>query len=59
MVYLKNTVAKWIGFLALIWWYYSKNLGQSVSQSHILITHKLPAQVVQLNAGIMQHYWLS
>ncbi len=37
MVYLKNTVAKWIGFLALIWCYYSKNLGQSVSQSRILI----------------------
>ncbi len=36
MVYLKNTVAKWIGFLALIC-YYSKNLGQSVSQSRILI----------------------
>ncbi len=38
MVYLKNTVAKWIGFLALIWCYYSKHLGQSVSQSRILIT---------------------
>ncbi len=38
MVYLKNTVAKRIGFLALIWCYYSKNLGQSVSQSRILIT---------------------
>ncbi len=37
MVYLKNTVAKWIGFLALIWCYYSNNLGQSVSQSRILI----------------------
>ncbi len=37
MVYLKNTVAKWIGFLALIWCYYSKNLGQSDSQSRILI----------------------
>ncbi len=37
MVYLKNTVAKRIGFLALIW-YYSKHLGQSVSQSRILIT---------------------
>ncbi len=37
MVYLKNTVAKRIGFLALIWCYYSKNLGQSVSQSRILI----------------------
>ncbi len=38
MVYLKNTVAKRIGFLALIWCYYSKHLGQSVSQSRILIT---------------------
>ncbi len=37
-VYLKNTVAKWIGFLALIWCYYSKHLGLSVSQSRILIT---------------------
>ncbi len=37
MFYLKNTVAKWIGFLALIWCYYSKNVGQSVSQSRILI----------------------
>ncbi len=58
MVYLKNTVAKWIGFLALIWCYYSKNVGQSVSQSRILIvtSDKLPAQAVQLNAAIMQHY---
>ncbi len=38
MVYLKNTVAKRIGFLALIWCCYSKHLGQSVSQSRILIT---------------------
>ncbi len=40
MVYLKNTVAKRIGFgfLALIWCYYSKHWGQSVSQSRILIT---------------------
>ncbi len=62
MVYLKNTVAKWIGFLVLIWCYYSNNLGQSVSQSRILIvtsdTQTLRGQVVQLNAGIMQHYWL-
>ncbi len=61
MVYLKNTVAKWIGFLALIWCYYSKNLGQSVSQSRILIvtSDTQTSRAVQLNAGIMQHYWLS
>ncbi len=36
IVYL-STVVKWIGFWALIWCYYSKSLGQSVSQSCILI----------------------
>ncbi len=50
MVYLKNTVAKRIGFLALIWCYYSKHLGQSVSQSRILITSdtQIYLQAVQL-----------
>ncbi len=31
----------------------------SVKIDFIYETHKLPAQAVQLNAGIMQHYWLS
>ncbi len=37
MVYFKSTVAKLIGFLALTLRIYSKNVGQSVSQSRILI----------------------
>ncbi len=38
----KHTVAKLIGFLALIWCYYGKNLGRSVSQMalfHCMVRH--------------------
>ncbi len=59
IVYLKNTVAKWIGFLALIWCDYSKNLGQSVSQSRILITSDTQTCCSTKCRHYAAHYWLS